>query len=65
MKTSTKIIIDKFAGGFIVFLLNSLDKLLRPTGKKSAKSPEKIIVCKFLGMGSIIQSTPLLMTLKI
>ncbi|MBL0030763.1 MAG: glycosyltransferase family 9 protein [Bacteroidetes bacterium] len=64
MKTSTKIIIDKFAGGFIVFLLNSLDKLLRPTGKKSAKSPEKIIVCKFLGMGSIIQSTPLLMTLK-
>ncbi len=64
MKTSTKIVIDKFAGGFIVFLLNSFDRLFRKRKKDSLKSPKSIVVCKFLGMGSIIQSTPLLLTLK-
>jgi ADP-heptose:LPS heptosyltransferase len=64
MKTSTKIVIDKFAGGFIVFLLNSVDKLFRKRKKDSLNSPKSIVVCKFLGMGSIVQSTPLLLTLK-
>ena len=64
MKTATKVIIDKYAGGTIVFILANLFRLFRFRKEKQNTSPNTIVVCKFLGMGSIIQSTPLLLTLK-
>ena len=67
MRTKTKIIIDEWLGKSIVFLLNILARLLGPILRidhSLKKHPSRIIVCKFLGMGSIIQSTPLLQTLR-
>jgi len=67
MQTRTKIRIDSWAGRTLVFFLNLaarlLGKILRPDHSLT-KAPGKIVVCKFLGMGSIIQSTPLLQTLR-
>src|SRR5258708_1026972 len=67
MKTNSKVIIDKVIGRPLVFLLNIaarvLGKILRPDHSLS-QAPKKIVVCKFLGMGSIVQATPLLQTLK-
>ncbi len=64
MKTSTKIIIDKFAGGSIVFVLKNLFRLFSSRKSSKSNSPKTIVICKFLGMGSIVQSTPLLQTFK-
>lgn len=64
MKTSTKVIIDKYAGGSIVFVLKNLFQLFNSKNTKKTFSPKTIVVCKFLGMGSIVQSTPLLQTFK-
>ena len=67
MKTKTKVIIDEWLGKSIVFLLNILARILGPILRidhSLKKPPSRIIVCKFLGMGSIIQSTPLLQTLR-
>lgn len=68
MNTKRKILLDKSLGAFIVFPLNYLvrfvglitnfDHSLR--GKK-----RNIVVCKYKGMGSIIQSTPLIQTLRL
>lgn len=66
MNTSTKVILDAWIGRLGVFGLNIAARVL---GKfmnidhSLEKIPEKIVVCKFLGMGSIIQATPLLQTL--
>lgn len=64
MKTSTKVIIDKYAGGSIVFILNNLFRIFRFRNRNKSVTPKTIVVCKFLGMGSIVQSTPLLQTFK-
>ncbi|REJ80870.1 MAG: glycosyltransferase family 9 protein [Bacteroidetes bacterium] len=67
MKTRTKIILDEWAGRAVVFALNILARILGrllSIDHTFSKSPRKIVVCKFLGMGSIIQATPLLQTLK-
>lgn len=68
MKTKSKVVLDEWVGRFIVYILNLFARIL---GKilgidhSFEKIPERIIVCKFLGMGSIIQSTPLLQTLRL
>ncbi len=64
MKTSTKVIIDKHVGGSIVFILNNLFRIFRFRNRNKSVTPKTIVVCKFLGMGSIVQSTPLLQTFK-
>ena len=67
MKTRTKVILDDWFGRSAVFLLNIFARIL---GKILSidhtldKVPDRIVVCKFLGMGSIIQATPLLQTLR-
>lgn len=67
MNTKRKILLDKFLGAFIAFPLNFLVRLvgLVTNFDHSLKGEKKnIVVCKFKGMGSIIQSTPLIQTLK-
>lgn len=66
MKTRSKIILDEWFGKSAVLLLNICARIL---GKilsidHSVRNPKRIVVCKFLGMGSIIQATPLLQTLR-
>lgn len=67
MQTRTKVILDAWIGRTAVFGLNLAARVL---GKfmhidhSLDKIPGKIVVCKFLGMGSIIQATPLLQTLR-
>ncbi|MBL0065242.1 MAG: glycosyltransferase family 9 protein [Bacteroidetes bacterium] len=67
MQTRTKVILDAWIGRTAVFGLNLAARVL---GKFMGidhsldKIPGKIVVCKFLGMGSIIQATPLLQTLR-
>ena len=67
MNTRRKIVIDKFLGVFIAFPLNFLVRLVGfvTNFDHSLKGKKKnIVVCKYKGMGSIIQSTPLIQTLK-
>lgn len=67
MRTRTKIILDDWIARFFVVLLNItariLGQLLR-INHEFKSNPRRIVVCKFLGMGSIIQATPLLQTLR-
>ena len=60
MNTGSKIIIDKFLGKALLWLL----RIRKNSPTPSNVAPKKILVCKFLGMGSIIQSTSLLLSLK-
>jgi ADP-heptose:LPS heptosyltransferase len=67
LNTRKKILIDKIAGSPLVFLLNIIARLLGQLLRidhSLKKSPRRIVVCKFMGMGSIIQSLPLLSTLR-
>ena len=67
MRTQTKVQIDEWVGKGVVILLNILARMLGPILRidhSLTKAPSRIIVCKFLGMGSIIQTTPLLQTLR-
>jgi ADP-heptose:LPS heptosyltransferase len=67
LNTRRKIVIDKFLGVFIAFPLNFLVRLVGfvTNFDHSLKGEKKnIVVCKYKGMGSIIQSTPLIQTLK-
>lgn len=67
MRTSSKIFLDTHVVGFAVRLLNLL---VIPLGKvlrldHSLSRPFRTIaVCKYKGMGSIIQATPLINTLR-
>lgn len=67
MKTRTQIAIDRTIGRSMAVLLNYLVRLagllLRPNHNLSLPF-KTIAVCKFKGMGSIIQATPLLQTLR-
>ena len=67
MNTNRKILIDKYFGRPVVILFNLLARLLGFLLKRNHHLTENtrcICICKFVGMGSIIQSTPLISTLK-
>ncbi len=67
MKTKSKVILDEWFGRLAVNILNIFARILGKIlgiNHSFNKIPERIVVCKFLGMGSIIQSTPLLQTLR-
>ena len=67
MKLRTKITIDKIFGNIFIFIFGVVVKLFRIFIKsrfKRVQSVKRIAVCKLLGMGSIIQSTSLLKSLK-
>jgi ADP-heptose:LPS heptosyltransferase len=67
MKTKTKVLVDAWLGRAVVLLLNISARILgriMSIDHSLAKPPRRIVVCKFLGMGSIIQATPLLQTLR-
>jgi len=67
LKTRSKVILDEWLGRLIVYILNLIARILGKIlgiNHSFDKIPERIVVCKFLGMGSIIQATPLLQTLR-
>jgi ADP-heptose:LPS heptosyltransferase len=67
MKTHRKVILDEWFGKLGVVILNITARFLGAIlsiNHSLDKSPGRIAVCKFLGMGSIIQATPLLQTLR-
>jgi ADP-heptose:LPS heptosyltransferase len=67
MKLKTKIVTDKVVGLPVAYLLNVAARILGFLLRidHSLERPvKKIVVCKFIGMGSIVQSTPLLKTLR-
>lgn len=67
MKTHTKVILDDWFGKLAVIILNFSARFLGAIlsiDHSLEKTPKRIVVCKFLGMGSIIQATPLLQTLR-
>ncbi len=67
MNTKTKIRLDKLLGFLVAYPLNLLVRLVGKITRfdHSLKGEMKtIVVCKFKGMGSIIQATPLLQTLR-
>lgn len=67
LEIKTKIVIDKIVGLPLVYLLNVCARLLGFILRidHSLNKPFKTIaVCKFVGMGSIVQSVPLLKTLR-
>lgn len=67
MKTRTQIGVDRSIGKAMAYLLNFFVRfaglILRPD--HDLRKPFRVIaVCKFKGMGSIIQATPLIQTLR-
>jgi ADP-heptose:LPS heptosyltransferase len=67
IRTRTKVVLDAVAGRTLVFFLNLAARLLGRTlsiDHSLSRPPRTIVVCKYLGMGSIIQATPLLQTLR-
>src|SRR4051794_20142094 len=62
MQLSTKLRIDRIAGSFLVWVLLALRS--RPRSTASAITPDQIVVLKLLGIGSIVQASPLLAALK-
>ena len=67
MKTRTQIKTDRFLGVFIAVMLNWIVRLLGMLLRMDHslnKEFKTIVVCKFKGMGSIVQATPLLQTLR-
>jgi ADP-heptose:LPS heptosyltransferase len=63
MKLGTKLLIDRIVGSLIVGVLV---RTSRPRREDSAGSitPDHIVVLKLLGLGSIVQATPLVAALK-
>lgn len=67
MKTRTKVILDDWIARGSVMVLNIMARILGKAMRIDhtfPDQPKRIVVCKFLGMGSIIQTTPLLQTLR-
>jgi ADP-heptose:LPS heptosyltransferase len=64
MTLKSKINIDKILGAPVVLILNYFCTLFRRKNFIDNARIKNILVCKFMGMGSIIQSTPLMITLK-
>jgi ADP-heptose:LPS heptosyltransferase len=67
LKTKQQLIIDKYIAKPIAFLLNFL---VRIVGKMLSidhsldRDFKRIVICKFKGLGSIIQSTPMIAALR-
>ena len=68
MRTHSKILLDRLIGLPLVIVFNALCRLLgKLLGRDHSMAPERtrtIVVAKFVGMGSIVQATPLLRALK-
>jgi len=67
MKLRTKIAIDKILGNTFIFIIGIAIKFIRlflKSSFKKIKPVKRIAVCKLLGMGSIIQSTSLINSLR-
>lgn len=67
MNTRTKIALDKALGLFVAYPLNLLVRLVGKIMRfdhSLQKDMKRIVVCKFKGMGSIVQATPLLQALR-
>lgn len=58
--------IDLYAGGVICLALEVIERLKRvfPSSTQNISEPRKILVTKYLGMGSILLATPMLKALK-
>lgn len=67
MKTKTKILLDSYIIGFVVKIINfiviPLGKILKIDHSLN-KNFKTIAICKYKGMGSVIQSTALIRTMK-
>ena len=67
MNLKTKLALDRFLGVVVGIPLNYLVRLMGKIMRFDHtldREMKKIVVCKFKGMGSIIQATPLLKTLR-
>jgi ADP-heptose:LPS heptosyltransferase len=65
MKTVNKIRTDKYAGLPLVWLASLFYRCRNFIVREKKDVPvRRIVVCKLMGMGTILQSTPLLITLK-
>lgn len=67
MNLKTKLALDRFLGVVVGIPLNYLVRLMGKIMRfdhSLDREMNKIVVCKFKGMGSIIQATPLLKTLR-
>jgi ADP-heptose:LPS heptosyltransferase len=67
MKTNRQIYLDQTVIKWMALLLNSMVKLagkLFPKNHDLSRPFQTIAVCKFRGLGSIVQATPLLQTLR-
>lgn len=67
MKTKTKIRIDKLLGTPLVYCINALARFLGfilRIDHTLDKSFDTIVISKYVGLGSIIQATPLIQTLR-
>ena len=69
MKTKTKIAVDRLVGLPLAWLLNGLarilGKLLRRDHSIEIGNVRTIVISKYVGMGSILQATPLIRTLRL
>lgn len=67
MNTKNRLLIDQIILGFVIKVMNilviTLGKILK-IDHNLDKNFDHIAICKFKGMGSIIQSTPLIRSLK-
>ena len=68
MKTNTKISVDRFVALPVAWLLNGLarmlGKLLRRDHSIGNGNVRTIVISKYVGMGSIIQATPLIRSIR-
>ncbi len=68
MKTRSKILIDRLLGLPIAWVLNGgarvLGRLLRRDHGVEPENVRTIVVAKYLGMGSILQATPLIRSIR-
>ncbi len=68
MKTRTKIYIDRLVGLPLAWLFNGaariLGKLLRRDHSSTVENVRTIVISKYLGMGSILQVTPLIRSIR-
>jgi ADP-heptose:LPS heptosyltransferase len=64
MRLNTKVAIDRLWGPFSIALLMLFQRKKRLSVLPSLEKPNNFFVLKLLGMGSIVQATPLLNSLK-
>src|SRR3954465_13989710 len=68
MKTKTKIKIDRLAGLPLAWLLNGmarvLGKLMRRDHSIGVGNVKTIVISKYLGMGSILQASPMIRSIR-